>query len=160
MSDEAIAESRTVSGSTVVIAMFGLGILATTALWVYWTKHLEPFMPMQIALNEKFEGASTRIDGGQRKLHKGTPSVLSVRMKIPFDPNEDMNEAKVQDIAETCVELSKIHVADMQFDEIVVLLYHQVKEKGASQRKVSVILNAESAGRESSERLNPEVSEK
>ncbi|MEP3480329.1 MAG: hypothetical protein ABJZ55_13845 [Fuerstiella sp.] len=146
MTDNVLQESRTVSGSKVVIAMFGLGILSTAALWVYWTKHLEPFMPMQIALNEKFEGASTRIDGGQRKLHQGTPSVLSVRMKIPFDPNETANDLRVQEIANTCVELSKIHVADMQFDEIVVLLYHQVKEKGASQRKVSLMLNAESAG--------------
>lgn len=149
MSEEVLPESRTVSGSKVVLAMFGLGILSTAALWVYWTKHLEPFMPMQVALNEKFEGASTRIDGGQRKLHKGTPSVLSVRMKIPFDPNVAENESRVQDIANTCIELSKIHVADMQFDEIVVLLYHQVKEKGASQRKVSLILKTESANGES-----------
>lgn len=160
MTDNVLQESRTVSGSKVVVAMFGLGILSTAALWIYWTKHLEPFMPMQIALNEKFKGASTRIDGGQRKLHKGTPSVLSVRMKIPFDPNEAENDSRVQDIADTCVELSRVHVADMQFDEIVVLLYHQVKEKGASQRKVSLILNAESAGQESSTQSKVDASGK
>ena len=160
MTDEAIQEPTTVSGSKVVIAMFGLGILATSALWMYWTKHLEPFMPMQIALNEKFAGASTRIDGGQRKLHKGTPSVLSVRMKIPFDPNDDGQESQVQEIVDTCVQLSKVHVSEMQFDEIVVLLYHQVKEKGASQRKVSVLLGPVLTDKKSSEAQNFQSDEK
>lgn len=152
MSEEILPESTTVSGSKVVLAMFGLGILATTALSFYWTKHLEPFMPMQQAVNERFKNASARIDGGQRKLHKGTPSVLSVRMRIPFDPNESENDSQVQEIVDECVQLSKIHVADMKFDEIVVLMYHQVKESKASQRKVSVMLNPDAS---SSQPLQP-----
>ena len=151
MSEEVIPESTTVSGSKVVIAMFSLGILATAALSVYWAKHLEPFMPMQLALNERFEGASARIDGGQRKLHQGTPSVLSVRMRIPFDPNAADAAPRVQEIVDACVELSRIHVAEMQFDEVVVLMYHQVKEKGASQKKVSVMLNPDAPRNQSPE---------
>lgn len=157
MSDETIPESATVSGSKVVIAMFGLGILATTALSFYWTKHLEPFMPMQLAVNERFKNASARIDGGQRKLHKGTPSVLSVRMRIPFDPNKAENESQVQEIVDTCVQLSKVHVADMEFDEIVVLMYHQVKESKASQRKVSVMLNSEAGSGDPLDTVNAET---
>lgn len=121
--------------------MFALGILATSALWMYWTKHLEPFMPLQVALNEQFEGASARVEGGQRKLHKGTPSVLSIRMRVAFDPNSEGNADKAQHVVDSCVELSKIHVKGMPFDEIVVLMYHQVEEQGASQKKVSVMLN-------------------
>lgn len=126
-----------------MITMFALGILATAALWIFWTKHLEPFMPMQLALNERFEGATARVDGGQRQLHKGTPSVLSVRIKVPFDPNDDASAEQTQEVVDECVRLSGIHVAEMQFDEIVVLMYHQyeVKERGASQKKVSVMLN-------------------
>lgn len=123
--------------------MFTLGILATAALWIFWTKHLEPFMPMQMALNERFDGATARVDGGQRQLHKGTPSVLSVRIKIPFDPNAEGSSKDVQEVVDECVRLAKLHVEDMQFDEIVVLMYHQYKDRdqGASQKKVSVMLN-------------------
>lgn len=141
MTDQPLPEPATISGSKVVICMFLLGIVATAALWVYWTKHLEPFMPLQTALNDTFKDAGARVEGGQRKLHKGTPRVLSIRMRVAFDPNIEENEQQVQDVVDTCQTLSYEHVPDMQFDEMVVLMYHQVKEQGASQRKVKATLN-------------------
>ncbi len=78
-----------ISGKTVVIAMFCFAAVLTAFLYYYWNKHIEPFMPLQLALEQQFEGSSPRVEGGQRKMSKGTPTILRVTMRVPFDPKEE-----------------------------------------------------------------------
>ena len=75
-----------VSGRWMVLGLIAFGVLTTGALWTYWNLHVGPFRPMQDALAVTFPHSSPRVDGGQRKMHKGTPKVLRVVMRVDFDP--------------------------------------------------------------------------
>ena len=77
-SDITSPDDGTISGRYVVISMFALAFVLIGALYTYWNLHLMPFMPLQEALAAKFEESSPRVDGGRRKMHKGTPNILRV----------------------------------------------------------------------------------
>ncbi len=77
---------RRVSGRAMVLGMLAFGTLTTAAMWVYWTLHVGPFRPLQDAIAAAFPHSSPRVDGGQRKMHKGTPKILRIVMRVDFDP--------------------------------------------------------------------------
>lgn len=84
------ASGRALPGHWVVVGMFGFGILATSLIWLYWNLHVAPYMPVQLALEERFADSSPRVEGGQRKMHKLTPSILRVVMRVSFNPQTDV----------------------------------------------------------------------
>ena len=125
-----------VSGRIVVAAMFALGFLSTGILWIYWDLHLQPFMPLQEALAVEFEKSSPRVDGGQRKSHKGTPRVLRVVMRVSFDPNS--GDADVQSLIERRIsrtrELAATYAAIEEYELLEVHLFKEQKEQTISQK--------------------------
>ena len=130
-------DSPTVSGTKVVVAMFALAITATSILWFYWDMHLMPYMPLQAALAEEFEDCSPRVDGGQRKMHKGSKMILRVVMRVPFDPT--LSDAGVQDLIETRIsrtrELAETRVSNFyKFETLEVHMYYQLQEKTIQQK--------------------------
>lgn len=87
-------DTRRVSGRAVVVVMFLFGIAATSILFFYWEAHTAPFRALQTELAETFTGSKPRVDGGQRKSHKGTPKTLRVVMQVEFDPDADERTAE------------------------------------------------------------------
>lgn len=83
------AAKKLISGRTVVVLMFVLGILATAFLYTYWTLHLTPFMPLQEAIVREFPGSAPRVNGGRKKIHKNTPMILRVAIKSEVDPTSE-----------------------------------------------------------------------
>ncbi|MFM7167016.1 MAG: hypothetical protein ACKO3T_17400 [Planctomycetaceae bacterium] len=83
------ASKQPVSGRTVVVLMFVMGILATAFLYTYWTLHLTPFMPLQEAIVREFPGSAPRVNGGRKKIHKQTPMILRVAIKSETDPTSE-----------------------------------------------------------------------
>lgn len=131
-----LSDQKTISGSKLVIAMFGLAITATSILWFYWDMHLMPYMPLQEALATEFEDSSPRVDGGQRKIHKGTPMILRVVMRVPFDPTS--SEVDIQNQIESRIartkELAITHTELEKFQTLEVHMYFQIKEKTIKQK--------------------------
>lgn len=131
-----LSDQKTISGSKLVIAMFGLAITATSILWFYWDMHLMPYMPLQEALATEFEDSSPRVDGGQRKIHKGTPMILRVVMRVPFDPTS--SELDIQNQIESRIartkELAISHTEVEKFQTLEVHMYFQIKEKTIKQK--------------------------
>lgn len=127
---------KTVSGNLVIVIMFTLGICATGLLWTYWHLHLMPFMPLQESLAAEFSKSSPRVDGGRRKTHKGTPMILRVVMRVPFDPTAE--DAETQDqIAhrlDRTRELAVSHTAIDEYELLEVHLYQELKEKQLHQK--------------------------
>lgn len=113
---------RQVSGKVVVIGMFAFGLLATGVLWLYWELHTRPFRPLQDALAMHYPGAAPRVDGGQRKMHKGTARILRIVMKVEFDPAQDEEQAAgfVRNVA--AFVKTKADLSD--WDLLEVHLYH------------------------------------
>jgi hypothetical protein len=122
---------RSLNGRGIVAAMFGFGIAATAFLFIYWNLHLMPFMPLQKAIVAEFPKSAPRVDGGQRKMHKGSPKILRVVMKVAFDPAETG--------ADTVTELTRYldrirvlaekHVPLAEYEYLDVNLYYPIREK-------------------------------
>ena len=128
-----------ISGRKIVFAMFAMGFLATGLLWLYWDLHLQPFMPLQEALAGEFEKSSPRVDGGQRKSHKGTPRVLRVVMRVPFDPTSRAIEAQtaIEERIQRTHELAKKYAKIEEYELLEVHLFHEQKEQMISQKTFS-----------------------
>jgi hypothetical protein len=124
---------RRVSGTAVVIGMFAFGITATAALWTYWTLHTGPFRPLQDALAKEFPGSVPRVDGGQRKLRKGMPTILRAVLRVNFDPVTET--AKGEEILNRVERLARQHVDLSQYDVIDVYLYEGVPEQAIRERE-------------------------
>lgn len=88
---------HSLSGRWMVAGIFVFAITATGFLYGYWKLHIGPFVPLQKALAKEFERSRPRVEGGQRKMHKGTPRILRITMKIDFDP--DANEGRTNEFA-------------------------------------------------------------
>lgn len=82
----AAPQPRNRAGRWLVLSMFVMGLTATGLLRLYWNMHLEPFMPLQKAIETEFPGTAPRVDGGRRRLNRDTPMILRVVIKVPFDP--------------------------------------------------------------------------
>lgn len=140
-------DDRSVSGRKVVVAMFALGIVATGILWTYWQLHLMPFMPLQEALVREFEDSRPHVEGGTRKIHKGTPSILRIVMRVPFDPTlEDAaTETRLQSLFETTRTLAAQHTELEQYQEIEIHLYFEEKEQVLHQQSFRIDLSSPNA---------------
>jgi hypothetical protein len=125
--------ARRVSGSAVVLAMFAFGITATGALWTYWTLHTGPFRPLQDAFANEFPGSVPRVDGGQRKMRKGLPTILRVVLRVPFDPVTET--AKGEQTLDRVEQISRQHIDLSQYDVLDVYLYKGVPEQTIRERE-------------------------
>jgi len=125
---------RTLSGQYAVVAMFVLGIAATTFLWTYWNTRMIPFMPLQKALEQRFPDSAPRAEGGTTKESEQT--VLLVAMRADFDPLAETPEAvaAVNSRMEATRELA-LELIDLDSYEILAVhLYFPLKEEKISQQ--------------------------
>jgi hypothetical protein len=86
-------------GRWIVIGMLLFGVALTATDWVYWKLHVAPFLPLQKLLAENYDGSRPRVEGGQRKMHKGTPKILRVTMKLKFDPAAKDGKRRVDEFS-------------------------------------------------------------
>ncbi len=119
--------SKTVSGKVVIIGMFLFASLATSLLWFYWYYHNAPFVPLQKALATEFIGCQPRVDGGQRKMHLGTPKLIWVILRMPFKPDDD--KARSQKVAERVRDLVVEKLPPGEFEELTVRLFFGEPER-------------------------------
>ena len=107
--------------------MFTFGVLSTGALWTYWFYHTQPFIPLQQAISAEFKGSAPRVDGGARKLHKGTPTLLWIIMRVDFRP--DLDREKAATVSKRVVELSQEHLDLTEFEQLNIRLFFGELEK-------------------------------
>ena len=120
--------------------MFVMGFTATGILWTYWQLHLMPFMPLQKALFEEFEDSSPRVEGGQRKIHKHTPPILRVVMRVPFDPTSDDEESQklTQHRLDRIETLAAEHTQLADFEIIEVHLFQEPQEQPRREQQFDI----------------------
>lgn len=131
------ASDASVSGRVVVIAMFGFAVLLTGFLWYYWNRHLEPFMPMQKALAEQFGKESRpRVDGGQKRMSKRTPTILRVQMESDFDPLDASrkNQQRIAAQINAIVDTARRFVDLDDYELFVVHFYQKNPEREIRQQ--------------------------
>lgn len=114
-----------VSGRVVVIGMFAFAACLTAFLSYYWNKHIEPFMPLQLAIEQEWKGSSPRVEGGQRKISKGTPKILRVTLRVPFDPNADKNEQLARNRIQVIADIAGRHLELPEYEILTVNFYQE-----------------------------------
>ena len=124
---------RRISGRGMVLAMLAFGVLTTSSMWVYWTLHTGPFRPFQDALAAAFPHSSPRVDGGQRKMHKGTPRILRVVMRVDFDPSADA--AHGEKVVDSVERIADQYLDLATYEELEVFLFQGVPEKEVRQQE-------------------------
>ncbi|MCA9057563.1 MAG: hypothetical protein KDA85_03660 [Planctomycetaceae bacterium] len=141
-------------GRFVVIGMFILGLISTGGLWTYWHLHLIPFMELQEAIVSEFPDSSPRVDGGQRKMHKGTVRKLRAVLKVAFDPLADDAETKatIEHYMTRYRALAEKHADLRAYTMLELHLYQPVREQELRQIIVRRLI---STGQDVDEDGNP-----
>ena len=127
------APTPRVSGRAVVFGMFAFGIGATGSLWLYWTLHTGPFRPLQKALAAEFPHSVPRVEGGQRKMHKHTPRILRVTLRVDFDPETETSRG--QRVLDRIEEIARQHVDLSSYDVLEAYLFQGVPESALRQKE-------------------------
>jgi hypothetical protein len=122
-----------VSGRGMVLGMLAFGVLTTSAMWIYWTLHVGPFRPFQDALAAAFPHSSPRVDGGQRKMHKGTPRILRVVMRVEFDPVKEL--ARGEGVVDVVEQIARKHLDLDAYEQLEVFLFQGVPEQEVRQQE-------------------------
>ena len=107
--------------------MLTFGLIASGTLWTYWHYHTAPFIPLQVAIAEEFKASAPRVDGGQRKMHKGTPKLLWIVMRVQFNPEDNLEQA--DRITDRVMELSQQHLDLTQFKQINLRQFYGEPER-------------------------------
>lgn len=123
---------RVLSGRWVVAGMLALGVVFTAALWFYWYFHMQPFRPLQQALAAEYPESAPRVEGGQRKLHKDTPRILRITMRVDFDPTAETDRAE-QFLRQVAAFVQK-RDGLAGYERFELHLYHPVPEQEIRQR--------------------------
>ena len=136
---ETAPPTRMVSGRWIVISLFGFGLLLTSLIRLYSKLHLEPFMPLQLALAEEFEDSSPRVEGGQRRMHKDSPRLLRVTMRVAFDPTVDDQKTlnEVNERLDRITAISSQHLQIADYDTLEVHFYQPNPEGELKQQSFS-----------------------
>jgi hypothetical protein len=135
----AVRPARRISGSGIVIGMLAFGLATTACMWTYWTLHTGPFRPLQDAIAAAFPHSSPRVEGGQHKMHKGTPLVLRIVMRVDFDPVTQT--AHGEEVVDSVEKIASQHVDLAAYDELDVFLFQGVPEQEVRQQEYDRVLH-------------------
>lgn len=87
------------AGRWVVLGMFLFAAALTATDWIYWKYHVGPFLPLQQKLAGEYPGSRPHVEGGQRRIHKETPKILRITMKVDFDPTTEAGKPRAGNFA-------------------------------------------------------------
>jgi uncharacterized protein (DUF58 family) len=130
--------SGAVSGSMVVAMMVVFGAILTGILWFYWYYHSAPFVPLQSAIAAEFPDSSPRVDGGRRRMHKGTPSEIWIIMRVKFDVEAD--DVASAAAVERVTQIANEHLTPGEYDLLHIRLYRGDPERFLHKRDVDIPL--------------------
>ncbi len=103
------------SGRVLIFCMFLFATCVTAGLWTYWELHTRPFRPLTDELGSRFPGSSPRVEGGKHGLHRETPSVLRIIMRVPFSPvqAEEQYQQRLREVLEVTRSISSIEAYEI-----------------------------------------------
>ncbi len=117
---------REFSGTKLIIGLFVFATAMSSGLWIFWYLHARPFQPLQLAIHQAFPKSYPQVQGGQRKMHKNTPRILRITLKVPFDPQPRDADEQVAAMVERLEELARQHI---DFDSYELLEIHLVQRR-------------------------------
>ena len=120
-------KDRVVSGRAIVVAMFLLGLVLASLLFVYFEFNTRPFRPLRDAIGREFKRSRPNVEGGRLK-GRGAMT-LRITLSVPFDPFHD--DSKSKDVLARVLDLARQHQDLTRYEKCEVNLIHFVPEKTA-----------------------------
>ena len=117
---------REFSGTKLVLGLFLFAAAMSSGLWVYWYLHTRPFQPLQFAIHQAFPKSYPQVQGGQLKMHKNTPRILRIMLKVSFDPKPREADEQVAAMVEQLEQLARKHI---DFDNYELLEIHLIQRR-------------------------------
>ena len=106
---------------------------------------MAPFMPLQKTICAEFPDSAPVVQGGQRQMHKNTPRILRITMRVDFDPKKD--DANVEKIADRLIELARNHQNFRSYEQLEIhLVWFRAEKKSETltiERNLAKLLNPE-----------------
>ena len=133
-----------ISGRWVVAVLAAIGLTAISVLWFYTVAHTRPFLELRDAVHAEFPGSAPRVEGGRRKMHRNTPRILRITMRVSEDPRED--SPRINRMIDRLVDLADEKQGLANFDLFdVYLVWYPPEQKAISrheQREVNRLIDA------------------
>ncbi|MEZ5949917.1 MAG: hypothetical protein R3C12_12015 [Planctomycetaceae bacterium] len=124
------------SGRSLIACMFLFALCVTAGLYTYWNLHTGPFRHLTDTLGQRFPGSSPRVEGGQHGLHRETPRVLRIVMRVEFHPLQE--ESRFQDHVEQVQRIVREQLVIENYDLCEIHLFQQLPEQTHVLRSVRI----------------------
>ena len=119
-----------------MLGIFLFAIVMAGGLGIYSYFHAKPFRPLQRAIHVAYPKSYPRVEGGQQKMHRDTPRILRVTMRVVFDPEVADERPQVDTLVARLAELAREHLDLSDFEVFEVHLVQMRPEQKA--RKLTV----------------------
>ena len=137
--------SGRMSGRWVACGILGLGLISISTLWLYTDLHTAPFLELRDAIHSEFASSAPQVEGGQRKIHRGSPKILRVTLRVDWDPLG--NDDKVALMMSRLVELAEKHQGLATYDQFDVhLVWFRPEQEAVSRHETRMIQELIEAG--------------
>ncbi len=127
---------RSLTGKPVVFGMFLFAAIVSIGLWGYWELHTRPFRALTDKLGETFPNSNPRVEGGKHGMHKQTPLVLRIILRVDYDPS--LNERDYQIQKKRILKIAAQSGMLKQYEECEIHLYYQPAEQKPQMRSVTI----------------------
>jgi len=131
-----VSSKRSLTGKPVVLGMFLFALFVSVGLWSYWELHTQPFRTLTDQLGETFPHSNPRVEGGKHGMHKQTPFVLRIVMRVQYAPNlnEQKYQKQVSEILGIAVQSGMLN----KYEECEIHLYYQPAEQKPEVRSITI----------------------
>lgn len=126
-----------ISGTNVVLGIFLFAIVMAGGLGFYSYFHAKPFRPLQRAIHVAYPKSYPRVEGGQHKMHRDTPRILRVTMRVEFDPEATDERPRVDALIARLAELAREQLDLSNFEVFEVHLVQMRPEQKAHKLTVT-----------------------
>ncbi len=131
-----MSSKRNLTGKPVVFGMFLFALVVSVGLWGYWELHTQPFRALTDQLGKSFPHSNPRVEGGKHGMHKQTPLVLRIVMRVDYDPilNEQEYQKQVSEILALAAQSGMLN----KYEECEIHLYFQPAEQKPEVRSIKI----------------------
>ena len=128
---------REFSGTKLIIGLFLFATAMSSGLWIYWYLHLRPFQPLQLAIHQAFPKSYPQVQGGQLKMHRNTPHILRITLRVAFDPTPREADEPVAAMVVRLEELARQHIDFESYEQFEIHLVLRRPEHDSLTRTVT-----------------------
>lgn len=127
------------SGRWVILAVAAFGVTGISVLWFYTDAHTRPFLELRDAVHSEFPGSAPQVEGGRHKMHRNTPRILRITLRVSEDPRKDSSQ--ITDMIDRLIDLADSKQGLANYDVFDVYLVWYPPEKDAITRHEKMVVS-------------------